>query len=387
MKRIIHYTFAFCFIYSLVATASAQTKNKSQAKPKTNASPAQPAEKGALFFDRTFIPVGVIEDSETSVPVEFTFKNLSKAPVTISNIKVGCKCLAAEWPKHALKFNEEAKIIIRYFPKGQSGDQYKDVTVYTDAYPEVYYLKLNVYVNDVNAKFAKRFPQQQGNMKFSNYQFKLNNLTPYSTDSFTVEIYNASNRFMHIFNIKNPNHINVKASTMSIAPKGTATIRMDYYASLAKDYGERFEEIVLVTSDSLFPEKKIVVRSVISEDFSTLSEKEKNNPPVFEALTPVVNLDTVPYKSTATAKFVITNKGKTPMYIRKAYGSCGCTSVDFDRNTPIKKNKKAVITVTFSTIYEMGQVSKKIYVITNTPQQTLHEMELKANVVQTGKKP
>lgn len=379
MKRIISYPFTFCLIFSLALTASAQTKSKSQPKPKAPAAVVD--EKGALFFDKTFIPLGVIEDTETSVPVEFTFKNLSKVPVTISSVKVGCSCLAAEWPKQPLKFNEEAKIVVRYFPKGQSGEQQKEVTVFTDAYPAVYYLKMNVFVNDVNAKFTKRFPQQQGNLRFNNYQLRFNNLYPYSTDSFLVDMYNSSNRPMRIIEIKHPYHIGATASTLTIPSKGTATIKVMYYAAMAKDYGERFEEIVVNTNDSLFPEKKIVVRSNISEDFSNLSEKEKNNPPVFEALTPVVDLDTVLYKSTATATFIVTNKGKGPMYIRKAYGSCGCTSVSFDSSKPIKKNKKGIIKVTFSTTYEMGQVSKKIFVITNTPQQTMHEMELKANVI------
>lgn len=381
MKRIISYPFTLCFIFSLALTASAQTKSKSPAKSKAKATAPVAEEKGALFFDRTFIPLGVIDDTETSVPVEFTFKNLSKAPVTISSVKVGCNCLAAEWPKQPLKFNEEAKIVIRYFPKGQSGEQQKEVTVYTDAYPAVYYLKMNVFVNDVHAKFAKKYPQEQGNLRFNNYQLRFNNLFPYSTDSFLVEMYNSTGRHMRIKEIKAPGHISAKASDLTIPPYSAATLKVIYYASIAKDYGDRFEEIVINTTDTLFPEKKIIVRSNVSEDFSGLTEKEKNNPPVFEALTPVVNLDTVVYKSVATATFVVTNKGKTPMYIRKAYGSCGCTSVSYDSSKPIKRNKKGIITVTFSTTYEMGEVSKKIFVITNTPQQTLHEMELKANVV------
>lgn len=378
MKRTTQYTLAISLIFSLTLGASAQSKKTAKPAPPQS---SKAEEKGALFFEKQGVSLGEIEDTETSIAVEYPFKNLSKVPVTISNVKVGCNCLAAEWPKQPLKFGEEAKIVIRYFPKGQSGHQYKDITVYTDAYPAVYYLKMNAVVNDVHAKFAKKYPQEQGNFRFSTIQHVFNDLHPYSVDSFVVEIFNTMDRPVKINEIKAPGHITTKLSNQILAPKRSATLKLTYEAFKTKDFGDRFEEVILKTTDTLFPEKKIIIRSKISEDFSTLTEKEKNNPPVFEAITPIVDLDTVAYQSTVTAKFEITNRGKTPMYIRKAYGSCGCTSVSYDSSKPIKKNKKAIITVTFSTTYEIGEVTKKIFVITNTPEQVQHEMLLKANIV------
>lgn len=182
--------------------------------------------------------------------------------------------------------------------------------------------------------------------------------------------------------IKSPDHIRVEPTAMLIPSNQAITLKLRYFAQMTGDYGKRKDEVLLNTfGDTLFPEKKLIINAVINEDFSKLSEKERNNPPVFEAVTPVIDLDTLNIKSIVTAEFVVTNKGKSPMYIRKAYGVCGCTEVEFDSKKPIKKGKTAVIRVTYNSTYELGQVSKKIFVITNTPQQTLHEMVLKANVV------
>jgi hypothetical protein len=382
MKRISVYTGLSIVLFLFCNVAFGQTKPKAKGAVKPAA-----VEKGALFFDKTHIDMGSVQDVNEPIPVTFTFRNIGKGPVTISGVKVSCSCLAAEWPKIPLKFNEEGKITILYYPKGQSGPQSKEITVYTNGYPDNYLLKVAVYVNDKNAQQAKLYPSVQGNLRFTTYDVNFNNLNPESTDSFELGIYNPTDRTVRIMGIKTPDHIRVEPSSMYIASQHAITVKLRYYALMTKDYGKRKDEVLITTyGDTLFPEKKLLINAVINEDFSKLKEKERNNPPVFEAITPVIDLDTLDLKSIVTAEFIVTNKGKSPMYIRKAFGTCGCTEVEYDSNKPIKRNKTGIIRVTYNTTYEIGPVSKKIFVITNTPQQTQHEMLLKANVVYRKKR-
>lgn len=379
MKRISVYLGLSIALFLSGSVAFGQTKPK--ARSKTAVKPVA-EEKGALFFDKTYIDIGSVEDVKDPIPVTFTFRNIGKGPVTISGVKVSCSCLAAEWPKNPLKFNEEGKITILYYPKGQSGMQSKEITVFTNGYPDNYMLKISGYVNDKNAQQAKLYPSVQGNLRFTTYDVDFNKLYPESIDSFELGIYNPTDRTVRITGIKTPDHIRVEPSSMYIASQHAITVKLRYFAQMAKDFGKRKDEVLINTyGDTLFPEKKLIINAAINEDFSKLKEKERTNPPIFEALTPVIDLDTLDIKSIVTAEFIITNKGKSPMYIRKAYGTCGCTQVEFDSQKPIKRNKTGIIRVTYNSTYEIGQISKKIFVITNTPQQTQHEMVLKANVV------
>lgn len=381
MKRTLNYTlFASLVVLLTCMQVSAQKRKQAKAAPSTE-------EAGALFFDKTYINLGSVEDTDTPIPVEFTFRNVGKSPVTIKEIQVGCSCLAAEWPKEPVKFNENGKITLLYYPKGRSGNQEKEITVYTNGRPDNYTLKLAVYVNDRNAQQAKLYPSSQGNLRFSTYDIRFKELTTTAVDSQRISIYNPTDRTVRIMGIKAPNHIKVTPSQTHILSQQAIAVDLKYFAQVANDYGERQDEILISTfGDTLFPEKKLLVKSKIVEDFSGLKEKERANPPVFEAVTPVVDLDTIAAKSVVTAEFVVKNTGKTPMYLRKVYGTCGCTAIEYDSKKPVKRNKTAVVRVTYSTNYELGPVTKKIYVITNTPQQPMHEMLLKANIVY-GKKP
>ncbi len=338
-------------------------------------------EKGALFFDQTSIDLGKIEDREEPYKVVFAFKNIGKGPISIKGVTMLCNCLSSEWPKEPIKFNEVGKIIIYYHPENQSGAQLKSFKVFTDGDPIETTLKLTAFVNDENAQRNRYFISKQGNLSFTRYDLNYENINAQSSDTLEVGIYNPTDKIITVKGFKNPPHIIVDAPKKLILPKSTIAVQFIYSALAANDYGNKLEEVLMFTNDSLFPQKKFIVRANLVEDFSALTPEEVKKAPVFAAITPIVTLDTVPTRSSATATFIITNKGKAPMYIRKVYGTCGCTDITYDANTPIKKGKKAKILVTYNTKSDIGPVSKKIVVITNTPDKPVNELELKANVV------
>lgn len=371
-------------ILALLANTSlfAQTK-KASVKTKVTAPSPTPVEteKGALFFEKTYIDLGAITDRVEPIKVVFKFKNIGKGNVKILNVKPDCNCSRPQWAKTEVPFGQEGEIITYFYPEGISGDVTKTLTVFSTGMPDVTYLQLRVYVNDVNARITKTYPNQQGQLKFDTYEVKFPKLFDYSIDSVFRVVFNPTKKPIQILKIKTPEYIRVTYDNSTIFPDNNMTFKFKYFAAQAKDYGTKLDEVLVYTNDSLEPIKKYLVRANIEEDFSLLTPKELKNAPVFSAITPVVNLDTVDIKSTNTAIFTVTNKGKTPMYLRKVYGSCGCTNVEWDKNQPIKKGKKATIKVTYNSNYDLGLVEKQIFVITNTPNQTLHELTLKANIV------
>ncbi|MBP9186678.1 MAG: DUF1573 domain-containing protein [Bacteroidia bacterium] len=367
---------ATCFVLNNT-TLLAQKNTKSKSVQKTI------IDKGALFFERTFISIGPIEDKAEPVDVVFKYKNIGKGNVTISNIKTDCNCSQPTWDKKPIAFNQTGEFTIKFYTVGLSGNQTKKITVFCDGQPNVYYLSFSASVNDVNAKIAKTYPAKQGSMLFDSYEVKFPKITTGAPDSAQHAIFNPTKKHIKIFKVEAPKHITVIKSNDVILPNSAVGFKFIYNAKVANDYGLRLDEIIVHTDDSLVPVKKFLVRATIVEDFEKLTPKEKSNPPVFLAITPIVDLGVVNTQSTHTATFTITNKGKTPLYVRKISTSCGCATIDFDYSKPIKKGKKANIVVKFSTNYDLGMVEKQLTLITNTPAKTNHNLTLKANIVYT----
>ena len=72
-----------------------------------------------------------------------------------------------------------------------------------------------------------------------------------------------------------------------------------------------------------------------------------------------------------TYEFKFTNTGKSPLIVKDAIASCGCTKPEWP-TTPIKPGENGVIKVTFNSVGKMGLQDKQITITANTkPAQNL----------------
>ena len=72
-----------------------------------------------------------------------------------------------------------------------------------------------------------------------------------------------------------------------------------------------------------------------------------------------------------TYDFKFTNNGKSPLIIKDAIASCGCTKPEWP-TTPIKPGESGAIKVTFNSVGKMGLQDKQITITANTnPAQNL----------------
>ena len=76
--------------------------------------------------------------------------------------------------------------------------------------------------------------------------------------------------------------------------------------------------------------------------------------------------------------FVFKNKGKQPIIINKAYGSCGCTTATWDHE-PILPGKKGKIHVIYNTLQRPGPISKQVTVMSNASEPVI-VLQIKGNV-------
>jgi plastocyanin len=72
-----------------------------------------------------------------------------------------------------------------------------------------------------------------------------------------------------------------------------------------------------------------------------------------------------------TYEFKFTNTGKSPLIVKDAIASCGCTKPEWP-HTPVKPGESAAIKVTFNSLGKMGLQDKQVTITANTnPAQNL----------------
>ncbi|PQJ09978.1 DUF1573 domain-containing protein [Flavipsychrobacter stenotrophus] len=86
----------------------------------------------------------------------------------------------------------------------------------------------------------------------------------------------------------------------------------------------------------------------------------------------------VPEGPMAEYDFVFKNKGKKPIVINKAVGSCGCTVAAWDHE-PVLPGKKGKIHVTYNTLQRPGPISKQVTVMSDASEPVI-VLQIKGNV-------
>lgn len=361
---------------SLAVSINAQTKQRQ--------APAKKADdKGTLFFDLTNHNFGKINESDGKVKHVFQYRNIGLFPVTIIAVDPGCGCTAAEFKKTPIAPGEQGGITIEFDPQNRLGGMDRTIVVRTDGKPEFTYLTISGEVINPRSEYLSLFPSVQGNVRFSDYNINFPNVLDSRTDSTVVTILNNTSKNLHITSIKGPIHLRGVAKVPVMVPGQAADIMIYYYGQVVKDYGSRLDEVFIQTNDDTLPQKILNVRANISQDFSEMTEKEKKNPPVAVTVTNEIDFSEVYLGEVVSRDFVITNKGKSDLRIRKAKASCGCTVGSYTKDV-IKKGKSGVVNIKFNAKDLRGNISKDVQIFVNDPARPVIQVKVKARVVIPG---
>lgn len=112
-------------IFVLIFSASfmfAQTNVKKETETTSRQS--------SIVFKQTVSDFGVIKYGEEAKGV-FEFKNLSKKPVKLTNVRASCGCTGTEWPREEIKKRGKGTVSVSYDTR-RVGKFHKNVYVYVD---------------------------------------------------------------------------------------------------------------------------------------------------------------------------------------------------------------------------------------------------------------
>jgi hypothetical protein len=206
-----------------------------------------------------------------------------------------------------------------------------------------------------------------GHLRMKPYQGLFFNLGMHEVRRDTIFLHNNWNSSMQLEFKKLPKFLEITAHPALLPPMGYGYLLVTYHAALRDDYDMVVDQVELLTNDTLNPVKKLEFIAVITEDFSTLSLRDKHNSPVGILNASEYNFGVVKQGSIARYNLQVTNTGKDTLFIRKISSSCGCTTGKPDK-TALLPLETATVLISFNTFGRIGYQEKSVTIITNDPE-------------------
>jgi hypothetical protein len=361
-----------------------QQKVQKKAVTRDVVKPSEVAGKGTIFFDLTSYNFKLINEELGKQHADFTFTNIGKGELRILSVETGCGCTSAEWDKSRVyKQGDKDRITIYFNPKNIDGKFSRTITVLTDGDPPIANLSVEGDVYGPTKQLSTDYPFVYGGLRLSANVFNFPHVLDDRHDSTMLKIYNASDKRIQILGFRGPEYIKGILFRPFVEPKEYTAIGVFIYPELAKMYGPLEDQFVVVTNETDMPVKNLLVKASIVENFANLTPDQQKHHPQIVFTEKEKDLGEVYYGEVVDYDFEVTNKGKSDLILRRAYGSCGCTVAKVS-SEPIKKGKKGKVSVRFDAKNLMGIQTKSITVISNDPDNPVTTLTIRAKLVEPG---
>ncbi len=340
-------------------------------------------ERPVIVFETQEHDFGRILEQSGEVSTEFEFTNTGKVPLILQNVQASCGCTTPEWPKEPLMPGQQGTIKVAFNPKNRPGPFTKTITVSSNADHPVQILTIkgivvpedkNSLVNSLGYKY------EIGDLKLSTIYVSFGEIVMGNTAKATIDLINASpDRTIRPGFLSLPPYVSVEFSPEILAPYEMGKIIFKYSSTGKNDWDYVADRLMLTVNGQLVPKNIISLTAIIKEDFSKLTPQELANAPVAAFDTTTYDFGKIPAAGKAEHNFIISNKGRSELFIRKVSASCGCTVVQPTKNK-ILSGESTEIKVVYDPHGRSGADKKAITVVTNDPRQPKTYLWIKAFV-------
>lgn len=281
---------------------------------------------------------------------------------------------------------KEGVIRVRFNPAQRPGAFNKTITVSSNAEtPSVTLVVRGVVIPVSRLEDVYRF--NVGQIRLQTIYASFGEVYKGNTGESVIKVMNTSTDKPAILSFKKlPAYITVRMDPEVLQPGKEGNIILLYNSAMQKDWDYVVDRLELLVNGQPVSNNRISVTASIRENFSSFSAEQMANAPVvsFDALT--YDFGTIPESKVVEHAYILTNKGKSDLLIRKVSASCGCTAVQ-PSSTKVAPGESTTITAVFNSSGREGNQKKAITVITNDPKRSKSVLWINGVVTGAAKKP
>jgi len=299
---------------------------------------------------------GVILEENGKVKCNMRLVNSGDAPLVIVKVQVGCGCTAIDYPKAPVEPGDTACLTISYNPAGRPGQFTKQALIFTNTTPKRSILEISGNVIPCEATLDKQYPLRAGALRISQQNMPFGELVKGENKTLFLSAYNASTDTLLVSVSGNRPHIHPAVVPDTVPPAMVTALTVHYLTAHAPQWGLNVDTLTLhcqplrPSAGTMAGAAAINVMAQVIEDFSSMTEQQRLDAPVVTVdCGDRLDFGNMTSGQVVTRRFVISNRGKTPLNIRRLWVPQGeGITVSTDR-IEVKRGKKATVTVTVNT--------------------------------------
>lgn len=333
-----------------------------------------------ITFDREQQDLGYVL-WRNPVTVTYAFTNTGDKPLVISNVTTSCGCTKATWTEEPIPAGGKGTVTA-VFDAEAIGRFYKEVGVYCNASPMPLYLEFNGEVTADPKNFTFTHPIAFGAIRLDKEEIEFDDVNRGDKPVFEILVANTSNKpytpvLMHL-----PPYLSVKSTPEVIGRNKSGKIEVTLDTEKLPALGVTRASVYLsrFLGDKVGSENEIPVSVVLLPDFSSMSEYEKQNPPVISLSTQKLEYLNLKPTQKKSQTVVITNTGKTDLVIKDMQVFSMALSVNLKKRVlkPGESTKMKVTVLAKNLSRVRG--TQRILMITNDPQHPKITVRVKASL-------
>jgi hypothetical protein len=325
--------------------------------------------KPIISFTQKEFDFGTFPELAGLVVHDFQFTNTGKVPLILNDVKASCGCTTPEWTKEPVLPGKSGNIRVTFNPKNRPGSFSKTIQVNSNAdLPVVTLVIKGVVIPAEKIEDVYRF--SIGSVRIQTIYAAFGEIYKGSTGKFSIKVMNTSHDTTVQLSFKQlPSYISVKMVPASLGPQQEGRIDMEYASSLQNSWDYVVDRVDLLLNGKTASNNRISITANIKENFDAFTAEEMAAAPVVQFDATNFDFGTAGPDKVIEHVFILTNAGKSNLYIRKVGASCGCTAVQ-PAKTTIAPGESTQIKTVFNPAGREGNQKKAITVITNDPKRS-----------------
>ena len=322
-----------------------------------------------LEIDKRVHDFGDILLEKGSVSCTFTIVNKGSKPAVIYNVVSSCGCTDVKWTREPIRPGGKGTISVTYSNDEGAYPFDKNLTVYISDIQKPVILKIRGISHDKKKTLDELYPTKFGPLGMKETYIKCGNLEQQGMKSDAVKVANLSNKPIKVEFTDITSDLSISISPNPIPARSVAEMEFTVHASREK-WGKNDYWATPVINGTNYTatdgKKRIGVWAFTRENFSHLTQEEKDNAPIpmFEEST--YSFGKVKHGTLVHATFTVKNEGKEPLNVYKVdINACKWSHSAFPVVAPGKEAEFRVHLDT--TEMPKGEALAIITLVTNSP--------------------
>ena len=306
---------------------------------------------------------GVFKEENGKVTCKMQLVNTGNEPLIIVKAQAGCGCTVINYPEEPIQPGDTAAVGITYNPSGRPGQFSKQVLIFTNTIPKRTVLEISGNVIPTDATLDQQYPLRAGSLRISQGNLPFGELSRGQNKTLFLSAYNASTDTLLIHVTGDKPHLHPALVPDTVPPAKVTALTVHYISGHAPQWGLNVDTVSLSCEPLHQPSRAtagtatVNVMAQVIENFDRLTDKERANAPVVSVdCGNSLDFGSLKPRETVTRTFTISNKGKSPLAIRRVWVPDGEGITVNANRTEIKQGKSATVTVTVDTSQVQGNL-------------------------------